>query len=349
MPYLMNNGKWRAKRMIQGEVKTKVFPTKSDAKKWEAEQSTEAWQSELSQTHMDCLVDLTNSYLDSVKERFSAKTYAEKRWAFRQLFAFIRPDIENVNVTPAIVQAALRNLTLSLKSGNAANRVRKHSSAAWIWGKKYFGLPLVNPFHETEKMPETRHPRYVPPEEDFWSVFQLAEPDDQVFLLTLLHTGARRGEIFRLKWEDVNFPNRTILLSTRKTGHGDKEYAVVPMTAELQSALAEYRMRRKASEYVFINPKTGGAYTQRPALMRKLCRAAGVRPFGFHAIRHLAATILAHAGLDLPTVQAVLRHKNITTTARYIQSLGVSPDKLDRAFSGRQTPKKIIPFTGVGT
>jgi len=33
MPYLMKNGKWRAKRMIQGKMKTKTFSTKQEAKK----------------------------------------------------------------------------------------------------------------------------------------------------------------------------------------------------------------------------------------------------------------------------------------------------------------------------
>jgi integrase len=346
----MENGKWRAKRMINGKVKTKVFPTKSDAKKWEAAQAAHIWERESCPTRMVYLLDLANAYLDMTKERFSQKTYREKRWAFKQLFKFIAQDIEAVNVTPAIAQAALRNLSLDLKSGNAANRVRKHSSAAWFWGKKYFGLPLINPFHETYKMPEDRHPRYVPPEEDFWKVYSVACPDDQVFLLTLLHTGARKGEIFRLKWEDVDFSNRAILLGTKKTGHGGMEYALVPMTDELHAVLSEYRMRRRYSETVFTNPKTGAEYRQRPAVMRELCRKAEVRHFGFHSIRHLAATLLAHEGLDIPTIKDILRHKSATTTALYIHSLlGVQPQKVNRVFGKRCAPKATVLKMGNGT
>jgi integrase len=77
--------------------------------------------------------------------------------------------------------------------------------------------------------------------------------------------------------------------------------------------------------------------------MSRLCRKAGVKEFGFHAIRHLTATILAHEGLDIPTVQAILRHKNPNTTARYIKSLGVQPDKLNRVFAKR-SGAKILPF-----
>lgn len=46
MPYLMPSGKWRAKRMIHGKVKTKVFLTKQEAKKWEANQDEQTWQIE---------------------------------------------------------------------------------------------------------------------------------------------------------------------------------------------------------------------------------------------------------------------------------------------------------------
>ncbi|MDR3319750.1 MAG: tyrosine-type recombinase/integrase [Desulfovibrio sp.] len=65
--------------------------------------------------------------------------------------------------------------------------------------------------------------------------------------------------------------------------------------------------------------------------MERLCKRAGVKKFGVHAIRHLSATIFADAGLDL-TVQAILRHKKHNTTARYIKAFGIQPDKLDAAF-----------------
>jgi integrase len=194
-------------------------------------------------------------------------------------------------------------------------------------------------------MPADQHPRYVPPEEDFWKVYNIADPDDQVLLLALLHTGARRGELFRLKWDDVDFSNRAIRLGTRKTGHGGMEYTWVPMTIELHKALS-FHCKKTSSVFVFIDPKTRKPYTSQQHYMGNLCKRAKVKPFGFHAIRHLAATILAYEGMDIPSVQAVLRHKNPNTTARYIKSLGVQPDKLDRIFSKRKGPKEL-PFEPV--
>jgi hypothetical protein len=66
---------------------------------------------------------------------------------------------------------------------------------------KYMDPPLPGPNPcLVDKMPEERQPRYVPPEEDFWKVFEIAGGQDKVMLLAFLHSAARRGEIFRLDW-----------------------------------------------------------------------------------------------------------------------------------------------------
>jgi integrase len=79
-------------------------------------------------------------------------------------------------------------------------------------------------------------------------------------LLALLHTGARRGEMFRLRWDDVDFQNRAIRFGTRKTGHGGIEYAWVPMTDELHAEMAQHKMGTRAFGPVFTNPKNEEAY-----------------------------------------------------------------------------------------
>jgi len=124
--------------------------------------------------------------------------------------------------------------------------------------------------------------------------------------------------------------------------HGGMEYAWVPMTTELHNTLAEHRMKSR-SVLIFTEPETGEPYKARQHYMDGLCNRAGVKPFGFHSIRHLSATILAHEGLDIPTVQSVLRHKKPNTTAKYIKSLGVQSGRLDRVFAKKKGPK-VLPF-----
>ena len=67
------------------------------------------------------------------------------------------------------------------------------------------GWPRIgNPFLAIKKYPEKRNPRYVPPEEDFWQVYEAAEGQDRVMLLAFLHLGARRSEVFNLQWSDID-------------------------------------------------------------------------------------------------------------------------------------------------
>lgn len=341
MPYQMPNGKWRAKRMIHGKVKTRVCTTKQEAKKWEAEQEEDKWISESLTTPSVSLLEFCNAYLCIASERFSSKTISEKKLAFKSLFKSLPPDMAVEKLTTANALEILRNIALT-SSGYAANKARKNLAAAWEWGRKYYALPTINPFREVEKFPADQKPRYVPPEADFWKVYQAASSVDRVFLLFMLHTGARRSEVFRLQWSDVDFTGRKIRLGTRKTAHGGMEYAWVPMTSELREVLGTHKIV-STSKYVFTSQKTGLPYTARQHMMEQLCNKAKVPVFGFHAIRHLSATILANEGMPIPVVQSLLRHHNPNTTSRYIKSLGIQPEKLDRIFTKRRG-SKVLPF-----
>ena len=67
--------------------------------------------------------------------------------------------------------------------------------------------------------------------------------------------------------------------------------------------------------------------------LKLACSAIGIPPISSHTMRHTAATSLLNHGLDinLKDIQEMLRHKNISTTARYAH---VSPEKLRRTFKG---------------
>lgn len=77
--------------------------------------------------------------------------------------------------------------------------------------------------------------------------------------------------------------------------------------------------------------------------MRRLCKKAGVKPFGYHAIRHLTASILYKKEHSVGFIQAVLRHKSPNTTTLYLQSLGIEHVRggMDESLKG---PAKIIEF-----
>ena len=163
-----------------------------------------------------CLGDWALTYLDVSKSRFSDKTYDEKRSMFRRFFREIDPASPVLELKPSKVMAFIVNQK-EARSGYAANKDRKNLVAAWNWGMKYMDPPLPGPNPcLVDRMPEVRQPRYVPPEEDFWKVYETAKGQDQVMLITFLHLAARRGEIFRITWSDVDFGDNRVRLWTRK-------------------------------------------------------------------------------------------------------------------------------------
>lgn len=340
MPYQMKNGKWRATKMIDGQRKTAIFATKSEAKKWEANQCQEAWAKQESPTHSICWLEFLNAYLQNARERFCKKTFDAKRLAAKISLEVIAPNCEPEKISPREALAIIR----LARTTHAANKLRKHLSTAWIWGKKYCGLPAHNPFLDCAKFPADSMPREVPTQEEFWAAYEVASVDEQALLLFLLHTGARAGEAFRLVWDDIDFENCRLRLGTRKTSDGSMRYDWLPMTEALAASLAQHRQRHPFGRVVFGNARTGEEVKGRRRLMRRLCAKAGVKAFGFHGIRHLSATTLAYAGLDLPTIQAMLRHTSPATTARYIKELGIDRNKIESAFSGMKKGAEITLF-----
>ena len=77
----------------------------------------------------------------------------------------------------------------------------------------------------------------------------------------------------------------------------------------------------------------GEPFQQRSKLMPRLCRKAGVKPFGFHALRHKAAAITFTAG-GLAVAQTLMGHSRATTTDIYVRcelsrNLRISVTKLE--------------------
>lgn len=197
----------------------------------------------------------------------------------------------------------------------------------------------ANPFRSVKKFSETRHPRYIPPLDDFWTVYdQVENLQDKVILMAFLHTAGRRSEIFNLKFSDLDFHSGRIRLWTRKRKNGSMEYDWIPMTTELSEKLQSWRkerlmMRVGDKEHVFVCLEQtpfcveyyGQPFMKRQHFLKRLCKRAKIKPFGFHSIRHLTATELFIKGYDLWIIQTIMRHKSPTTTIRYLHKQGLTP------------------------
>jgi len=175
-----------------------------------------------------------------------------------------------------------------------------------------------------------RSPQYTPPTEDVLRLLAVVTRQERVFLDCYLHTGARRSEIFRWTWaDDINFEKRQVRLGSRKTRDGSMEYVWLPMNTDLYESLWWWwwnNRKFKSSPYVFVDdhrgPHYGQPYKTRNHFMGGLCKRAGIRPFGYHALRRYVASVLADTHkVSAKRIQLILRHKNLSTTERYIQNI----------------------------
>ncbi|MGD9949898.1 MAG: tyrosine-type recombinase/integrase [Desulfobulbus sp.] len=89
------------------------------------------------------------------------------------------------------------------------------------------------------------------------------------------------------------------------------------------------------NERVFLSYRSL-AYQYRQHWLKKICEEAGVKPFGFHGIRHLFASILAAQNVPLVEIQYMLRHTSLATTQRYIHRLKKKNREVLAAYSGPQ-------------
>jgi integrase len=141
-----------------------------------------------------------------------------------------------------------------------------------------------------------------------------------------LQTGARRDELFRLRWRDVDLSGRRVRLLWRKNVLGEWKESWLPIGDDLVSMLEKQRRVTGLLGFVFMwrsDDEQGKwmPYQYRQHWLKKLCAKAGVKQFGFHGIRHLFASILASKNVPLVEIQKMLRHGSIATTQRYIHSL----------------------------
>jgi integrase len=154
---------------------------------------------------------------------------------------------------------------------------------------------------------------------------------NQLYLLTLIAitTGARRTEMLTLKWDDINFKNKTAHLSKTKNG----AQRILTLTNDIISELMKFR---ENNGYIFPHPDYPNNYFRNFDIhWQNALSLAKIHDFRFHDLRHTCASLLAMNGASLLEIAEVLGHKSITMTQRYSHLCTSHKAKLtDRVFGG---------------
>lgn len=152
---------------------------------------------------------------------------------------------------------------------------------------------------------------------------------EEAFWLCGFHAGMRLpGEALGLRWGAVDFDVGVLRIYdnwVRNATDGTKtmDSAPVPMTPRLRAALRGLAMRRDFTsddDFVFTRDGFGRPAAQRPIrdAFKTAARAAGLKLIPMYNARHSFGTSLARDGVDVRTIQALMRHDRLTTTEQYM-------------------------------
>jgi integrase len=166
----------------------------------------------------------------------------------------------------------------------------------------------------------------------------------RALIVVAVDTGARRGELFKLQWKDVDLISGTITIqaSNSKT----ERARIIGLTSRAKNELNdlwEVSIMDKESLVFGVTSTIKNAW-------KKLCEIAGIDDLNFHDLRHTATTRMINAGVPHTEVMKITGHSQIVTFLRYLnlsnESLVRSANMLDNYLAEQsKTVDEIISET----
>ncbi len=337
------SGSWQARYEVDGTQSVpapRTFPTKAEAARWlatvEADQERGLWV-DPGAGKMP-LADYTWGWL-----RGQARIAKRTREIYEvQLRLHILPRIEPD--VPALGGVCLADLTPELiRQWYAALVVRRSGSVA---AKAYTRLRQIlnaavddgrivkNPCR-IERGGVERHP-----EQRFATMVELgvladAVPDHyRAMVLTAGLAGLREGELFALRWDDVDLDDAVINVRRKRLrlasgevieddpkSRAGRRKVVMPATlvAELKRHRTENSPGAGSDAYVFVSPE--GEPIERSNFRYRVwlpaTKAAGLAGLRFHDLRHTAGTLAARTGATTKELMARLGHSSARASMIY--------------------------------
>jgi integrase len=147
---------------------------------------------------------------------------------------------------------------------------------------------------------------------------------------TAVFTGMRSGELYALRWNDVDLESGRIFVTrswSSMDGYGptkSRRNRVIPISSKLKQLLLELKMK---SQSEFVLPHLWEwEKGEQARVLRQFCKSIGITPVKFHDLRATFITQLLLKGVSLAQVMAIVGHAELKTTNRYLRVLGTDLD-----------------------
>jgi len=286
----------------------------------------------------ECLKIMKVNYRPSTVYNYekSARRWIQKPWEDKELRKITNMDVHELifELIPAEVTMHTRKYVLKI--------VKRIFQMAVDNGKmdRNPALGLMVKVPETPKKVLTNSDA-----ETFLSQAKLTNHRFYPIWALALFTGCRSGELYALKWSDVDMEARTISISrswNSKNGFTstkNQKSRMVPISDELMVFLKQLRLQRGKEEFVLphLQEWTRGCAAK---VTRAFCKAIGVTDIKFHDLRATFITNLLARGVPLAVVMAIVGHADMETTNVYLRQAGVEiqggTDKLGYKLPGDQ-------------
>lgn len=145
-----------------------------------------------------------------------------------------------------------------------------------------------------------------------------------------LFTGMRSGELYALRWDDVDLEHNRIFVTRSwcsKAGFGptkSQKNRVVPVSQSLRDLLLEIKasqLQKGQSEFVLPHLSEWQGGTQ-ALVLRDFCKSIGITPVKFHDLRATFITQMLMRGVPLAQVMSIVGHNQLKTTNTYLRVVG---------------------------
>lgn len=230
------------------------------------------------------------------------------------------------DVTPSIISEYRDELLLEvtkrkkMRSPSTVNRYLAALSKAFSVAVQEWGWLNDSPIKNVSKPQEAPgRDRFLSLEEKERLLFACKNsPNPLLYPLVSLSilSAMRYSELINLKFEDISFESKTIVL--RETKNGDKR--VIPLTKEMETILKQCQTySQEATGLIFRSNrqnKTKNSISVRRVFQNAL-KEAQIENFRWHDLRHTAASYLAMNGATQGELMVILGHRSPHMTRRY--------------------------------